>query len=145
MNDIIYLVVHIGDALFRKFYIEVNKEYYSKVITREFWSLLSPNEDFERVDIVTEKEVEEAVPRRDTGEKLNFIRTSADLSESKSLNFHSAFDSKMLKCRLQVSLQSYRPVFVFISISRILFAASETDFLRACQVKNMIIHLKEKC
>ena len=68
MNDIIYLVVHIGDALFRKFYIEVNKEYYSKVITREFWSLLSPNEDFERVDIVTEKEVEEAVHRRDTRE-----------------------------------------------------------------------------
>ena len=68
MNDIIYLVVHIGDALFRKFYIEVNKEYYSKVITSEFWSLLSPNEDFERVDIVTEKEVEEAVHRRVTGE-----------------------------------------------------------------------------
>ena len=59
-----------GENLFRKFFVQVTKEWYACVIVPEFWYLVKTQDEIKDVKCVSEKEVKEILARRQRGETV---------------------------------------------------------------------------
>ena len=64
--------VHNGENIFRKFFVQVAKESYARVIVPEFWYLLASRDVIKEVKWVKENVVKEILDRRQRGETVYY-------------------------------------------------------------------------
>ena len=65
VNDIIWSEVPYGKNIYRKYFLQVSKENYARVIAPEFWQLLA---SVGSVNWVKEHDIKEVLSRRERGE-----------------------------------------------------------------------------